>query len=217
MAESKNLIYNIKITEDGTIKIKELNIETKDTALAFEKLNDAVLKNTQASNVNASTLSKNISELKRLRDATTTTNEAYRKQTDQIRVLEGEYRKLTAVTNTQTDKTGLASATLVEFSRGVQDANYGFRGVANNLSQLTTLMTTLIGTTGGLRNAWSALMKAFTGPIGFLVVANLIIAAIENITMRQVLKNTDAVDDNTRAIEDNIKKEKRVKERLLVC
>jgi hypothetical protein len=204
MAESKNLIYNIKITEDGTVKIKELNIETKDTALAFQTLNDAVLKNTQASNVNASTLSNNIRELKRLRDATTTTNEEYRKQTDQIRILEGEYRKLTAVTNTQTDKTGLASATLVEFSRGVQDANYGFRGVANNLSQLTTLMTTLIGTTGGLTNAFAALRKAFTGPIGFLVVANLVIAAIENITMRQE-SNTDAVDDNTRAIEDNIK------------
>ena len=76
-----------------------------------------------------------INQLKQLRNANTTNNSLFRKQTEDIRLLENEYKKLTLVTQQQTDKTGLASATLVEFSRGVQDANYGFRGVANNLSQ----------------------------------------------------------------------------------
>ena len=111
------------------------------------------------SKLSASALQAQINQLKKLRNANTSTaNNLFRKQTEDIRLLENEYKKLTlAVTQQQTDKTGLASATLVEFSRGVQDANYGFRGVANNLSQLTTLMTTLIGTTGGLRNAFTCL------------------------------------------------------------
>ncbi len=48
------------------------------------------------------------------------------------------------------DKTGLAGATLVELGRTISDSNYGIRGMANNISQLATLMTTLLFTTGGV-------------------------------------------------------------------
>jgi len=202
---SEHIVYTIEITEKGTYKVQELNLEVDEASQLFEKLNENITKNTNASRLNADALQANISQLKKLRDTTTTTNELYRKQTDQIRILEKEYRKLTAVTNTQTDKTGLASATLVEFSRGIQDANYGFRGIANNLSQLTTLMTTLIGTTGGLKNAFTSLKNAFTGPIGFLVVANLVIAFFERLEIKSQ-KSTESIKENTDAIEENIKK-----------
>ena len=49
------------------------------------------------------------------------------------------------------DKTGLAGATLVELGRTISDANYGIRGIANNLSQLSTLFITLISTSGGFK------------------------------------------------------------------
>ena len=45
--------------------------------------------------------------------------------------------------NPMIDKTGLAGATLVELGRTISDFNYGIRGVANNLSQLSTLFITL--------------------------------------------------------------------------
>lgn len=197
MADNKQLVYNIKITEDGTFIIKELNVETKDAAVAFQALNKSIRENAKESKLTASALQAQINQLKKLRNANTTNNNLFRKQTEDIRLLENEYKKLTLVTQQQTDKTGLASATLVEFSRGVQDANYGFRGVANNLSQLTTLMTTLIGTTGGLKNAWLALKDAFTGPIGFLVVANIVIAALERLEImsQKTTKTTDEVTD----------------------
>ena len=153
MADNKKLVYEIIIKEDGTFVIEKLKVETKDAAVAFEALNKSIRQNAKESKLSASALQAQINQLKKLRNANTSNNELFRKQTADIRLLEDEYKKLTLVTQQQTDKTGLASATLVEFSRGVQDANYGFRGVANNLSQLTTLMTTLIGTTGGLRNA----------------------------------------------------------------
>ena len=197
MADNKQLVYNIKITEDGTFIIKELNVETKDAAVAFQALNKSIRENAKESKLTASALQAQINQLKKLRNANTTNNNLFRKQTEDIRLLENEYKKLTLVTQQQTDKTGLASATLVEFSRGVQDANYGFRGVANNLSQLTTLMTTLIGTTGGLKNAWVALKNAFTGPIGFLVVANIVIAALERLEImsQKTTKTTDEFND----------------------
>jgi hypothetical protein len=204
MADNKKIIYTIEVTDKGTYKIRELNAEVSDSSELFNKLTADIQKNATAGNLNASAMQAQINQLKQLRDQNTTANDLYRKQTAEIRTLEGEYKKLTAVTNQQTDKTGLASATLVEFSRGVQDANYGFRGVANNLSQLTTLMTTLIGTTGGLKNAWAALVKAFTGPIGFLVVANIIIAALERLSI-MTEKNTKKTEENTKAIKDNIK------------
>ena len=48
------------------------------------------------------------------------------------------------------DKTGLAGATLVELGRTISDSNYGIRGMANNISQLATLMTTLLLPQAGL-------------------------------------------------------------------
>ena len=197
MADNKNLIYTITVTDKGTFVIKELNKEVKDSSALFKTLNADMIENAKAGKLSASAMLAQINQLKQLRNANTTNNKLFRKQTEDIRLLENEYKKLTLVTQQQTDKTGLASATLVEFSRGVQDANYGFRGVANNLSQLTTLMTTLIGTTGGLKNAFVALKEAFTGPIGFLVVANIFIAALERMSMmsEKTTRTTDEFND----------------------
>ena len=197
MADNKNLIYTITVTDKGTFVIKELNKEVKDSSALFKTLNADMIENAKAGKLSASAMLAQINQLKQLRNANTTNNKLFRKQTEDIRLLENEYKKLTLVTQQQTDKTGLASATLVEFSRGVQDANYGFRGVANNLSQLTTLMTTLIGTTGGLKNAFVALKEAFTGPIGFLVVANIVIAALERMSMmsEKTTRTTDEFND----------------------
>lgn len=82
------------------------------------------------------------------------------------------------------DKTGLAGATLVELGRTISDSNYGIRGMANNLSQLSTLMITLISTTGGLKNGIQALTKAFMGPLGLIIGFQVIIALIERFDMQ---------------------------------
>ncbi len=91
------------------------------------------------------------------------------------------------------DKTGLAGATLVELGRTISDSNYGIRGMANNLSQLSTLMITLISTTGGLKNGIQALTKAFMGPLGLIIGFQVIIALIERFDM-QSSKTKDSID-----------------------
>jgi len=77
------------------------------------------------------------------------------------------------------DKTGLAGATLVELGRTISDSNYGLRGMANNISQLATLMTTLLFTTGGFVNGLKALTKAFFGPLGIILAFQTVIALLE--------------------------------------
>src|SRR5210317_1118367 len=100
--------------------------------------------------------------------------------------------------NPMIDKTGLAGATLVELGRTVSDLPYGFRGIANNLSQLSTLMTTLIMTTGGLKQGFDSLMKAFRGPLGYIVVFQAVIAAIDYFTgsTKKAKEETDKLNDS---------------------
>ena len=76
---SEHLVYTIEITEKGTYKVQELNLEVDEASQLFQKLNENITKNTNASRLNADALQANISQLKKLRDTTTTTNELYRK------------------------------------------------------------------------------------------------------------------------------------------
>ena len=85
--------------------------------------------------------------------------------------------------NPMIDKTGLAGATIVELGRTISDSNYGIRGMANNLSQLSTLMITLITTTGGFRKGMEALWKTMRGPLGLIVAFQIVIALIERFDM----------------------------------
>ena len=89
------------------------------------------------------------------------------------------------------DKTGLAGATLVELGRTISDSNYGIRGMANNISQLSTLFITLISTTGGVVNGFKALFSAFMGPLGLIIAFQAVIALIEKQDMdARKLKST---------------------------
>jgi len=85
--------------------------------------------------------------------------------------------------NPMIDKTGLAGATVVELGRTISDSNYGIRGMANNLSQLSTLMITLITTTGGLANGMKALWNTMKGPLGLIIAFQIVIALLERFDM----------------------------------
>lgn len=95
------------------------------------------------------------------------------------------------------DKTGLAGATLVELGRTISDSNYGIRGMANNISQLATLMTTLLFTTGGFMKGLKALAGAFFGPLGIIVAFQAVIALIEGqaIASQKAQREASALGD----------------------
>lgn len=96
--------------------------------------------------------------------------------------------------NPLTDATGLAGAAVNELGRTASDAGYGITAVANNISQLGSLMAILIARTGGLKNALSAMGKQFVGPLGILFVFQAAVAAIEYFS-RETKKAEGAVKD----------------------
>ena len=92
------------------------------------------------------------------------------------------------------DKTGLAGAAVVEIGRTISDSNYGFTAMANNISQLATLMTTLVATSGGVRQGFRELGKAMAGPLGIIVAFQVVIAVLERFAKNS--KNTETSLNN---------------------
>lgn len=98
-------------------------------------------------------------------------------------------------------KSGLAGAAVVEIGRTISDANYGMFAMANNLQQVSTLMVTLIATTGGVAAGFRALYAAMMGPLGIIVVLQIAIAAIERFSLEN--RNAkESVDALTKSIDD---------------
>ena len=63
----------------------------------------------------------------------------------------------------------LASSTLMQLGRGVQDARYGIAGLANNVEVAVEQFTMLRGRAGSLGGAFSAMGKSLLGPAGILL------------------------------------------------
>lgn len=102
---------------------------------------------------------------------------------------------------------GLAGATLTEFGRTISDANYGIRGMANNLSQLSTLFITLMAKTDGAKNAFALLFAQLKGPMGVIIAFQGVIALIERFAIAEerakseTEKMTSAFDDKAKALD----------------
>lgn len=88
------------------------------------------------------------------------------------------------------DKTGLAGATVQELGRTISDANYGIRGMANNLQQLSSLFVTLVSTSGGLVGGLNQMKKVLLGPLGIVILFQTFITLLEggNITVSRFSK-----------------------------
>jgi len=70
--------------------------------------------------------------------------------------------------------TANAVPTLTSFSQVIQDAPYGIRGVANNITQLTSQFGYLSKSTGGASNALKAMLGSLAGPAGILFAVSAV-------------------------------------------
>lgn len=85
-----------------------------------------------------------------------------------------------------TSNAGLAGATLTELGRTISDLPFGIRGVANNLSQLSTLFITLVAKSSdggkslkGVGEAFKLLKNQLLGPLGIILVFQSVIALLD--------------------------------------
>ena len=109
-------------------------------------------------------------------------------------------KQLTEAQKKQVDKSGLAGATLVELGRTISDLPFGITAITNNLSQLATLFTTLIASTGGVGNAFQILSRQIRGPLGIILGFQIAIALLEVFAQR-LRRTKKESDDLTKSFE----------------
>lgn len=63
---------------------------------------------------------------------------------------------------------------MTSFSQVIQDAPFGIRGVANNITQLTAQMGHLTKNAGGTKNALKAMLGTLAGPAGILLAVSAV-------------------------------------------
>lgn len=105
---------------------------------------------------------------------------------DKFKTASADMRQLSASMLEGSSATGLHAASAMELGRVFSDAPYGIRGVANNISQLGSLMAQAAQTTDkvtgkaiGFGGAINGLAKSLMGPLGILLAFQAVIAIIE--------------------------------------
>ena len=105
---------------------------------------------------------------------------------------------------------GLAGATLTELGRTISDLPFGIRGVANNLSQLSTLFISLVAKSAdggksidGVRNAFGLLLNQLKGPLGFILAFQAVIALLDFYSGKSKKAKKDTEDFTTELQKQN--------------
>lgn len=84
--------------------------------------------------------------------------------------------KVAQTTKKARAQSGLNNAILLETGRLASDASYGFTAIANNLSQVVSLMSSFIETNGSAIESFKQLGKSLIGTGGFLIIVQLLIS-----------------------------------------
>ncbi len=110
---------------------------------------------------------------------------------DSFKTASANMRQLNASMLEGSSATGLHAASAMELGRVFSDAPYGIRGMANNISQLGSLMAQSARATDaatgkmiGFGGALKGLGKALVGPLGILLAFQAVVAAVEYFSSR---------------------------------
>ena len=80
---------------------------------------------------------------------------------------------------------GIAGAATAELGRTISDMPYGISAITNNISQLGSMFTLLVTSTGGFTNALRAMWTTMMGPVGVLLAFQSVIAVIDVFSRKQ--------------------------------
>ena len=110
----------------------------------------------------------------------------FEKQLKQATLANKQFNNTLSGRESMTTNAGLAGATLVELGRTISDMPYGIRGVANNLSQLSTLFVTMVSKVDdnvkGLARvgrAFKMLQAQLMGPLGLILLFQAALSALD--------------------------------------
>jgi len=112
--------------------------------------------------------------------------------------------KVAETTKKARAQSGLNNAILLETGRLASDASFGFTAIANNLSQVVTLLSSFIETNGSAIESFKQLGKSLIGTGGFLILVQLLISFGPKL-LDMLTGTTQAVKDLKKAQEDAAK------------
>src|SRR5699024_8506123 len=112
--------------------------------------------------------------------------------------------KKTATATSRLDKgmtrfnhsTGAANNVMMSFGQTIQDAPYGIRGVANNITFLSESFGTMVSQTGSAKNAFKALITSMSGITGITLLISVITSAL--VSFGDELLDTKTAADEAR-------------------
>lgn len=174
--EKKTIVLSFEVTGKGATMIRNLDGDLKKFKLTTEQAELAAKK-----------LGTTVNQLSNVSVKQTTK----------------EFQKFSGQMSGVTTATGSATAAALELGRVVSDMPYGIRGVANNLSQLSsnliyasTVIDTTTGKAIGLGGAFKAMFRALSGPLGLLLVIQGVIAAFDAFSnsTKKAKEETDELD-----------------------
>jgi chromosome segregation ATPase len=197
--------------------LEELRDETAKTNKQYRAQTEEINKLKNAQNAISGPMKGSVGDLMEQRNAliaqqkatarTTAQFDKYQKKIiavqGKIDILSGATTRNVRVNEDLISNAGLAGATLTEVGRTLSDLPYGIRGVANNLSQLSTLFVTLISKTDGATNAFRLLGNQLKGPLGLILAFQAALAALD-FFFGGVKKAEEATDDLTDSLEQNL-------------
>lgn len=107
-----------------------------------------------------------------------------------------DINRLSQMMNRSSGASGAATSSVMEFGRVVSDAPYGIRGMANNLSQLTSMMFYAAKEAGGMGKALKQMGKLLIGPIGIVLAITAAIAALDYFhgSSKKAAKDVDSLN-----------------------
>ena len=89
------------------------------------------------------------------------------------------HQKLQTSINQTSKATGSATSAVLELGRVVQDAPYGIRGMANNITQLVSQVSFATIAAGGFTAALRAMWTALMGPLGIVLAISAVVSALD--------------------------------------
>ena len=95
----------------------------------------------------------------------------------------------------------------MELGRAISDAPYGIRGMANNLSQLTSLMYSSAAAAGGFRLALKQMWTAMMGPLGIVLAIQGVLALLDGFAggMKKAAKEVKGLTDGISSLASKLK------------
>ena len=159
------------MNQKKAIQLK-LELETKLAKANLKQTEVAINKLTQS----FKSLTKGTNDYKLAQSKLAQLQVKYAKQTQALAL--ANQRVGSSMQNIATASGG-ATSSVLELGRVIQDAPYGLRGMANNITQLASQMAFATKSAGGFGAALKEMGKAMMGPLGVVFVISLVVSAME--------------------------------------